>query len=335
MTGALEEWLRSHVPSLRAPFASRQVGGGRSNLTYAITDAAGTEAILRRPRGGSSLKGSHDLGREFAILGAAHRAGQKVPKPLAYCEDEAVIGVRFYLMAAVDGIVADSPQSALRLAPAARGRSAAALAETLAELHAVDVAAAPFDGFSSGERYPTRQVERWERQWRRARTRDLPSIDRLGARLAASIPPQREVALVHGDFTLFNVILDPAGEVRAVLDWEMATIGDPVADLAWCSMWWPDSEEESAPGAEPVPLLPGFAPRASLIAAYAGATSRDLSSLGWWRALSYWKLAIILEGILKSWEEDPTSGGKDPEQLAPGVLKAVRLGEAAAAEAGI
>ena len=291
--------------------------------------------ILRRPRGGSSLRGSHDLGREFAILSAAHGAGQKVPEPLAHCADEALIGVPFYLMAAVDGIVADSPAGAARLDPAARARSAAALAETLAELHAVGVGTAAFAGFSSGERYPTRQVERWERQWRRARTRDLPSIDRLGARLAASIPPQREVALVHGDFTLFNVILDPAGEVRAVLDWEMATIGDPIADLAWCSMWWPDREEESAPGAEPIPLLPGFPARAELIAAYAAATSRDLAALAWWRTLSYWKLAIILEGILKSWAEDPTSGGKDPGRLAPGVLKAVRLGEAAAAEAGI
>jgi aminoglycoside phosphotransferase (APT) family kinase protein len=327
--------LSSNVPSLRAPFAARQVGGGRSNLTYAITDAAGKAAILRRPRGGSSLKGSHDLGREHAILRAAHQAGQRVPEPLAFCADEGVIGAPFYLMAAVEGIVADSPAAATALDPAARRRTAAALVETLAELHAVDVRAAPFRELSSGERYPDRQVERWQRQWHRARTRDLAAIDRLGARLAASIPAQREVALVHGDFTLFNVVLDPAGEVRAVLDWEMATIGDPIADLAWCSMWWPDSEAESAPGAEPVPLLPGFPRRERLLSAYAAATGRDLGSLPWWRALSFWKLAIILEGILKSWEEDPANGGKDPGLLGPGVLKAIRLGEEAADRARI
>jgi aminoglycoside phosphotransferase (APT) family kinase protein len=320
---------------LQGPFAARQVGRGRSNLTYRVTDAAGTEVILRRPRAGGSLKGSHDLGREHSILDAAYRAGQKVPQPLAHCADEGVIGAPFYLMAAVEGIVADSPDAAAALDPAARHRTAAALAETLAELHAVDARAAPFREFSRGERYPDRQVERWQRQWRRARTRDLAAIDRLGDRLAASIPKQREVALVHGDFTLFNVVVDPEGEVKAVLDWEMATIGDPIADLAWCSMWWPDSAAESAPGAEPVPLLPGFPRREHLISAYTAATGRDLAALPWWRALSYWKLAIILEGILKSWEEDPANGGKDAGSLRPGPMRAVRLGEAAAREAGI
>jgi aminoglycoside phosphotransferase (APT) family kinase protein len=331
----LGPWLERNLPGLTPPFAAVQVGRGRSNLTFRITDAVGTAVVLRRPRSGATLKASHSLGREFSILSAAHQAGRRVPEPLAYCEDSAVIGAGFYVMAAVEGIVADSPAAAEALDGPARVRSAAALAETMADLHAVDISRDGFARIASGERYGERQVTRWQRQWGHARTRDLGEIDQLGERLETSIPRQAESTLVHGDFTIFNVVLSPAGEVRAVLDWEMSTLGDPIADLAWCSMWWPDTEAESAPGADPVPLLPGFPPRAVLIDAYAAATSRDLAALPWWQALSYWKLAIILEGILKSWEEDPANGGRNPEMLVPGVIKAVLLAEGAADRAEI
>jgi aminoglycoside phosphotransferase (APT) family kinase protein len=333
--GALEPWLERNMSGLTPPFDAEQVGRGRSNLTYRITDAAGTAVILRRPRTGATLKASHNLGREFSILSAAHRAGLRVPEPLAYCDDSAVIGAGFYLMAVVEGIVADSPTAAEALDGPARERSPRALAATMAELHAVDVSGGAFAELAGGERYGERQVARWQRQWVHARTRDLTPIDRIGERLGASIPSQTGSSLVHGDFTLFNVVLSPDGDVRAVLDWELSTLGDPIADIAWCSMWWPDTEAEVAPGADPVPLLPGFPPKKVLIDAYAAATARDLAALPWWQALSYWKLVIIIEGILKSWEEDPANGGRDPGSLAPGVFKALSLAEAAADRAGI
>lgn len=332
---ALERWLLARRPGLSGPLRVERVGMGRSNLTFRITDALGTELILRRPRSGTSLGTSQDPIREFSILEALHAAGEKVPRPIAYCDDAAVIGARFYLMEAVGGIVLDSRANAERLDAAARQQTAASLARTLAELHAVDVKQPPFDGLSNGGGYAGRQVRRWSRQWHSARTRDLPACDRLGQRLAASIPEQEDATLVHGDFTLFNVIVNRDGEVRAVLDWEMSTLGDPIADLAWCTMWWPDTESEAAPGAEPVPLLEGFPPKREIARRYQAATSRDLRTLPWWQTLSYWKLAVILEGILKSWQEDPINGGHDPESLAPGVLRAIALGERAADRAGI
>jgi aminoglycoside phosphotransferase (APT) family kinase protein len=249
------------VPILEPPLHARRVGTGRSNLTYLITDRDRRSVVVRRPRSGSSLGASHSLQREFRVLEAVWQAGRKVPRPLAYCDDASVIGANFYVMEAVDGIVAATPAQAQQLGHAARGQTAASLAQTLAELHSTDITVPPFADLSDGRDYAGRQVRRWSRQWQQARTREHPQIDQLASRLAASIPPQAESSLVHGDFTLFNVILAPDGEVRAVLDWEMSTLGDPVADVAWCTMWWPDSEEEAAPGTEPIPLLDGFPPK--------------------------------------------------------------------------
>jgi aminoglycoside phosphotransferase (APT) family kinase protein len=164
--------------------------------------------------------------------------------------------------------------------------------------------------------YAERQLRGWSRQWEATRTRDLPIVEKLAQRLGSAIPPQREVTVVHGDYNLANLIVDPAGEVRAILDWELSTLGDPVADLGTILCYWPDRPEQAIPEREPLPLLPGFCDREGLIAAYArAAPDRDLSGAQFWLALATWKLAIIFEGITRRRIEHSGNSRTDPETL--------------------
>jgi aminoglycoside phosphotransferase (APT) family kinase protein len=328
---AVEQWILSHVDGLTPPLSFEPVGRGRSNLTYLVLDATGRAVVLRRPPLGSLVESAHDLEREHGILSRLAAAGQPVPRPLAFCDDVAVTGAQFFVMERIEGVVADSPESVEDgLSPEARAAVAPALARTLASLHAVDLRAAGLERPGKGGDYAARQVRRWSRQWELTKTRSLPALESVTQWLEARLPPQEAVTIVHGDYTVFNCILGHDGDVRAILDWELSTIGDPVADLAWCVMWWPDDEDGAAPGATPVPLMPGFGRRAELVAEYMAASGRSIAHLGWWRVLSYWKLAVILEGILSRWMEDPSNGGADPGALAPGVEKLVALAQATA-----
>jgi aminoglycoside phosphotransferase (APT) family kinase protein len=326
---AVEQWMLAHVAGLTAPLSFAPVGRGRSNLTYLVVDAKGRTVVMRRPPLGSLVESAHDLAREHGILSRLAAVGQPVPRPLAFCEDVAVTGAQFFVMERIEGVVADSLESVeAGLSPEARAAVAPALARTLASLHAVDLHAAGLERPGKGGDYAARQVRRWSRQWDLTKTRDLPALDLITQWLEARLPPQEAVTIVHGDYTVFNCILGHDGDVRAILDWELSTIGDPVADLAWCLMWWPDHEDGAAPGAIPVPLMPGFGRRAELVAEYVAASGRGIAHLGWWQVLSYWKLAVILEGILSRWMEDPANGGADPGALAPGVEKLVALAQA-------
>lgn len=325
---AVERWLAGHVADLDPPLGFQRVGRGRSNLTYLVGSPAGATVVLRRPPVGARIESAHDLAREYGILERLAGVGQPVPRPVAFCSDLDVTGAEFYVMEHIAGVVADSEDAVdAGLTPAARAAAGPSLARALAGLHAVDLDAAGLSRPGKGEDYAARQIRRWARQWELTRTRELPALEAHTAQLGRQIPTQDAVTLVHGDFTVFNSVLGPAGEVRAILDWELSTIGDPIADLAWFLMWWPDDARSAPPGACPVVLMPGFSRRTDVLDAYVAASCRDVRDLRWWQSLSYWKLAVIIEGILRRWQQDPTMGGHDPGALAPGVEKLVQLAQ--------
>jgi aminoglycoside phosphotransferase (APT) family kinase protein len=210
----------------------------------------------------------------------------------------------------VDGIVVDDVDAAERLDPGARARLGSSLACGLARVHAVDLRATGLDDLASHSPYAARQLKRWRQQWQRSRTRELPAVEQLADRLAAAMPEQRELTLVHGDFHLLNVIAPPDGaQIRAILDWELCTLGDPLADLGGLLAYWPQAGD-AVDGVFPAPRLPGFPSRAELAEIYAAETGRDLTALPFWHALGLWKIAMICEGVRRRAFDDERNAAR-------------------------
>jgi aminoglycoside phosphotransferase (APT) family kinase protein len=314
---AVSEWIGERVPGLSPPLRFSAVGNGRSNLTYLAEDAGGDAVVVRRPPLGEALESAHDVAREHRVLSALHPLGQPVPEPLALCEDPAVTGAPFFVMGRVAGTLVDSAGAAAAFGPEALARAGRSLPETLAALHDVDLAQGGLGEMARSEDHAGRQLRRWSRQWEASRSRELPLIEELEERLRAAVPPQPQTTVVHGDFTPNNLLMGPEGEVAAMLDWELWTLGDPIADLAWLRIWWAPDAERAPLGQPPPSSVAGAPPAEELIRAYAERSGRDLSRLAFWTAFSYWKLAIILEGVYRRWREDPVNGGADPRDLRP------------------
>ena len=294
----VEAWFGQHIPSAELPLTFERISGGHSNLTYGVRDAAGSRWALRRPPLGKRLGSAHDMGREQRVVSAL--AGTPVPvAPVAgFCEDESVNEAPFYVMEFVEGPIlrglaeADAfPDEADRRAIGER------VVDTLVEVHAVDPDAVGLGDLGRKEDYVARQLHRWQGQWEKSKTRELPAIDTVHERLAARIPEQGPATIVHGDYRLDNMILTPRGEVAAVVDWELCTLGDPLADVGLLMVYWPEAGEELVALGQPATLAPGFPKREELKARYAERSGRDLSELDFFVALGYWKLAIILEGV--------------------------------------
>jgi aminoglycoside phosphotransferase (APT) family kinase protein len=300
---AVTAWLAERLPDVTPPLRFAPVGDGRSNLTYRVRDARERSWVLRRPPTGPLLPSAHDMAREHLVQERLGAAGLPVPRQLALCEDPEVTGAPFYVMEHVEGIVVARREVAAALPEEVRAAAGPSLADALARLHAVDVDAAGLGGLARHDGYAARQLKRWGRQWEASRTRDVPAVERVAARLAERAPEQREVSVVHGDFRLDNAILDERGRVRAVLDWELCTLGDPLADLGTLLMYWTQEGDAVAPLGDPATTLPGFATRAELAEAYARASGRDVSELDFWRALATWKLAVILQGVFRRWRD--------------------------------
>jgi aminoglycoside phosphotransferase (APT) family kinase protein len=293
-------WFREHVPAARPPLELRPIAGGRSNLTYRVVDAAGAAWVLRRPPLRGVLPSAHDMGREHRVISAL--AGTPVPVPATFglCQDEAVTGAPFYVMAYVDGIVPrDEATVAASLDEPARAAAADSLVDALVALHEVDPDRVGLGELGRRSGYLERQLARWQRQLEQSRTRPLPALDEAHRRLAANLPAQVGPArITHGDFRLDNVVLSPAGRVRAVLDWELCTLGDPLADVGLLLVYWAEPGDQTLPlGAAPT-VMPGFPDRAALTEAYATRSGRDLSQLDLYVAFASWKLAVILEGVV-------------------------------------
>jgi aminoglycoside phosphotransferase (APT) family kinase protein len=277
------------------------IAGGRSNLTYRL-DLSQRRLVLRRPPLGHVLPTAHDMAREYRVLTALDGTAVPVPHPAAFCPDGEVIGAPFYLMEYVEGLVLRSREDGEQVNQGQARQLSELLAEMLAAIHAVDLQAVGLAGFGRPDGYLARQLARWQRQWELSVTRPVPGYDRLVERLAAGLPESTDGTLVHGDFRLDNMLVTLGAHpaVAAVVDWEMSTLGDPLADLGLTLMYWADPGEpdwlEINVGAA-VTSLPGFFTRAELAARYAELTGRDISGIGYYMAFGCYKLAVVLEGI--------------------------------------
>ncbi|HEX3734202.1 MAG TPA: phosphotransferase family protein [Solirubrobacterales bacterium] len=294
----IEAWFGDQVAGAELPLSFERIAGGHSNLTYRVTDAAGRRWALRRPPLGKRLGSAHDMAREHKVVSALGPTDVPVAPVVGLCEDEAVNGAPFYVMEFVEGPILRGLAEADTF-PDEGDRRAIGLrvADTLVAIHAVDPDAAGLGDLGRKEDYVARQLRRWGGQWEKSKTRELPAIDRVHERLSARIPEQGPATIVHGDYRLDNMILTPAGEVAAVVDWELCTLGDPLADVGLLMAYWPERGGETIALGQPANLAPGFPTQQELAAHYAERSGRDLGQLDFFLALGYWKLAIILEGV--------------------------------------
>jgi aminoglycoside phosphotransferase (APT) family kinase protein len=295
----LRPWFASNVDDASGePLRASLISGGRSNLTYAIADSA-HEWVLRRPPLGHVLPTAHDMAREYKVLAALAATDVPVPRVIAFCEDTDINDAPFYVMEKVDGVILRTGADIAAVAPDDLRRCSESLVDVLVAIHAVDYSAVGLDDFGHPDGYVERQVRRWGEQWERSKTRELPAVDELSRRLRAAIPTSPPPAIVHGDYRLDNTMLAPddLGRIVAVLDWEMATLGDPLADLGLFLIYWARDEAQTGVVGATTSADKGFLPRDAIVDRYATASGRDVSALEFYEALASYKLAIILEGI--------------------------------------
>ena len=287
----------------RAPTVTL-IAGGKSNLTYRVSSAAG-DVILRRPPLGHVLPTAHDMAREHTAMAALAATPVPVPAMLHLCRDPELLGQPFYVMEAVEGHVCrESLPAGYADQPAQRRAIGEGLVQVLGDLHNVDYAAVGLGELGRPDGYLTRQVARWGKQWNATRIEGLEALDVLASDLAGSVPTTQRSTIVHGDFRLDNTILDPVtpGRIAAVLDWEMCTLGDPLADLGILLVYWSQADDGTArtqgtvvPAAT---VLEGFPSRAEVAEIYAARSGLDLSDLPWYVSFGFWKLAVVCAGIV-------------------------------------
>jgi aminoglycoside phosphotransferase (APT) family kinase protein len=290
-------WLANNIPGAVAPFSFELIAGGRSNLTFRVTGADGTRYVLRRPPLGHVLATAHDMAREFRIIAAVGTTSVPVPPALGLCTDTDVNGAPFYVMGFVDGVVLDSAEKAAVMTPELRRAASHHLIDVLADLHAVDVDAVGLGDLAKREGYVERQVKRWSTQWENSKTRELPAIDEVARRLREHIPVQQGVSIAHGDYRFGNCLTDVhQGRIAAVLDWELCTLGDPLADVGYVGVYWYDGDAANLRANDPT-SGGGFPPYAELVERYATRTGRDVSDIDYYVAFGCWRLAVISEGV--------------------------------------
>jgi aminoglycoside phosphotransferase (APT) family kinase protein len=334
---SVTRFFAESVPGGDVPLRFELISGGRSNLTYRV-DMGGRSVALRRPPLGHVLPTAHDMRREYRVLAALADSAVPVPRPIALCEDASVNDYPFYVMEYRPGIVLQNRLPADYLdREADRAQASRALVDTLVALHRVDIAAAGLSDFGRPDGYLARQLVRWRKQWEANRTAPLPEIDALLARLERALPDRSDTTLVHGDFRFGNLALDPTdpGRVIAVYDWEMATLGDPLADVGYTLIYWVEpGDAQSSGGIEEVGSVtahPGFFTRQQVAAAYASASGRDLAQIDFYQVLALTKLAVISEGIFKRFQLGKTAGtGFDKMNRAaePLALRALAIADA-------
>jgi aminoglycoside phosphotransferase (APT) family kinase protein len=298
---ALEGYLREHVEGASGPFVVEQFAHGHSNLTYLLR-LGDAEWVLRRPPFGNQVKTAHDMGREYRVLSKLWKVYPPAPRPVIYCEDTAVLGAPFYIMERRRGVVLRRQlPPAVAIDPPAARRLSIALIDNLALLHVLDYQAAGLGDLGKPEGYVARQVTGWTERYARARTGDVPAIERVASWLAGRIPPESGAGLVHNDYKYDNLVLDPGDLTRivAVLDWEMATVGDPLMDLGTTLGYWVEAEDpaELRQAAFGPTALPGSLTRQELTARYGERTGCDLSNVLYYYAFGLFKIAVIIQQI--------------------------------------
>lgn len=285
------------------PTRVKRLGDGHSNLTY-LVERDGARVVLRRPPPPPLPPSAHDMVRESGIVAALHRAGARVPEVLAVCGDEAVLGVPFYLMTLAEGVPIDTQLPPEVDDATERARLGTDIVDALVELHAIDVHASGLDAFGRPDGYLARQVRRFLGLWETNRTRSLPLVAEVGAALGETVPESGPATVVHGDYRVGNLLAAPdaPGRVSAILDWELATVGDPLADLGYLVSTYADSGPPPAEGIvelSPVTRSAGFPIRDELVERYAARTGRPVGRLAWYEALAHWKAAIFCENMYK------------------------------------
>ena len=296
----LEPYLRDHFPDAHGPLTVKQFPSGHSNLTYFVS-LGGQEMVLRRPPFGSKVKTAHDMGREYRVLSKLH-AVYPAPKTLLYCDDPSILGVPFYLMERVQGIIfrRELPVG-FELTPERVQRLSESFIDNLARLHALDYSAIGLADLGKPEGYLERQVRGWIERYYGSRTHEIPEVEQLSAWLKQNLPAQSAAALIHNDYKYDNMVLDSADitRIRAVLDWEMCTLGDPLSDLGTAIAYWVqanDPEHLQRVHWGPT-MLPGSLTRAQLVQRYAEKTGRDVSNVVFYYVFALFKTAVIVQQI--------------------------------------
>ena len=290
------EWLAARIDGLTPPLDFVLIAGGHSNLTYKFTDAAGAAYVLRRPPLGHILESAHDMGREHRIVSALADTDVPVPRTYGLCEDADVNGASFYIMAFVEGVVPHEPDLAKTI-PAAERRSAGEhITDVLATLHLIDPDDVGLGTLARKEGYIARQLKRWTAQWEATKTHEIPEMEESERLLHEDMPEQVGAGIVHGDYRIGNMMIRD-GRMAALLDWELCTLGDPLADLGYLLNNWVLPGERGADGS-PVGVG-GFPDRDYILGVYADRTGRDLTRINYYRAFSHWRLGAIAQGVYK------------------------------------
>lgn len=321
---ALTEFLPAHGITLAGPLRARLFAGGRSNLTYELSDGS-TRWVLRRPPLGHVLETAHDMAREFRFISALGSSVVPVPDALVLCDDEAVIGVPFFVMSHVDGVIYRTREQLEALSAADAHRMAMALVDTLADLHEVDPAAVGLAGAGRPDGYLERQCARLAKQRDASRTREVPGLDELGSKLAASLPASVRSTIVHGDYRLDNTLIGPgAVGIAAVLDWELATLGDPLVDVASLVGGWDGGKGLFAVVTSPPGQISHFPHWTTLAERYTERTGLDLDVLPWHLAFLMYKGAVIFEGIHCRYVRGETVGPgyREIGEVVPAIVEA-------------
>lgn len=310
----VERWLAQHAPGLPPPYRFERITGGHSNLTYRVTARNGSLGVLRRPPVGKLLATAHNLIREHDVMFALAGSRVPVPRMIGACRDDTVTGAPFYFMDHIVGLVVNSEADADGMLPSphARRHAAEALVESLVALHEVDIDQVGLGGLARRGGYLGRQLRRWTTQWEATRLGDLGGMHALQSWLVEHQPAETPSRLVHGDYRLGNTLIDADGQVLAVLDWELCTLGDPLLDLAYFVRAW--TEPDARPGFErPFGVLPGFPTGDELVELYARQSGRSMVAFGYWRAFTAWRSAAILGGVYRRYLDGQM--GEPPERL--------------------
>jgi aminoglycoside phosphotransferase (APT) family kinase protein len=295
---AVTGWLEHHIPGARGPFHFDAIAGGHSNLTYRVSGQDGSQYVLRRPPLGHRLASAHDMGREFRIIDGLQHSAVPVAPALGFCDDPAVNDAPFYVMGFVDGhVLRDRAAAEAVLDLQGRRTASESIVDTMVAIHSVDLESVGLADLGKHDGYIARQLKRWYGQWNAQKTRELPAVDRVHDALLQRIPQQGPATIVHGDYRLDNCMVNDQGAVVAVLDWEICTLGDPMADLGLLQVYWTGPNDPPSAWIGSSTSAPGFLDRGDLADRYASVSGSDISQLPFYVSFAYWKLACILEGV--------------------------------------
>ena len=331
---AVEAWIISNVPGLEPPLKWTRLEGGHSNLTYQLDDNAGRQAVIRRPPQGELLPKAHDMSREWALISCLGPTPVPVPAALGFCEDPQVTGAWFYVMGRIDGHpLYNSDDTRAWLPQEQREKVALSFIDVLADLHEVDPDEVGLGELGKKENYVGRQLKTWYRSWTSSiepANYDDPRAHELQQFFLDNIPDQGPARVVHGDYGLHNVLIGPDYDIAAVVDWEISTLGDPLADLAYALNPWPDPTDAEPIVPEAATAPPGFPSRTRLAERYGERTGRDLSNLDYYIGFNRWKSAAIIHGVYARYcAGNKSTDGIDMEEMRGRIERSLALAEQA------